>query len=134
MVQKNGYGQKEARALFGDITTYSSTATAFFGNDGHVQEAEISKVNHFKPIAGSGKKIKADLVLLAMGFTGAEQWLFDQFNITEKNNNFTTNDSQVFVAGDCRRGPSLVIWGIFEGRKCAEKVNESLQVLANTKV
>lgn len=134
MVQKNGYGQKEARALFGDITTYSSTATAFFGNDGHVEEAEISKVDHFKPIAGSGKKIKADLVLLAMGFTGAEQWLFDQFNITEKNNNFTTNDSQVFVAGDCRRGPSLVIWGIFEGRKCAEKVNESLQVLANTKV
>ena len=84
MVLKTGYGQKEAKALFGDITAYASTVTAFFGKDGQVKEAEISQVDHFKPVAGTEKKIKADLVVLTMGFTGAEQWLFDQFGITAK--------------------------------------------------
>lgn len=122
MVQKNGYGQKEARALFGNITSYSKTATAFYGSGGVVQEARISHVKNHQPISGGETTIKADLVLLAMGFTGAEQWLFDKFKITKKNKDYTTNDDQVFVAGDCRRGPSLVIWGIHEGRMCAEKL------------
>ncbi|GEL39273.1 hypothetical protein LPA06_21240 [Lacticaseibacillus paracasei subsp. tolerans] len=100
MVLKTGYRQKEAKALFGDITAYASTVTAFFGKDGQVKEAEISQVDHFKPVAGTEKKIKADFVVLAMGFTGAEQWLFDQFGITAKNDNFTTNDTQIYVAGD----------------------------------
>ncbi|GAF37532.1 glutamate synthase subunit beta [Lentilactobacillus farraginis] len=134
MVLKTGYGQKEAKALFGDITEYSATATAFFGKNGHVTEAQISQVDHFKPIAGTEKKIKADVVVLAMGFTGAEQWLFDQFGITTKNANYTTNDNQIYVAGDCRRGPSLVIWGIHEGRMCAEKIDASLQTLASAKL
>ncbi|KRK97596.1 NADPH-dependent glutamate synthase, small subunit [Secundilactobacillus odoratitofui DSM 19909 = JCM 15043] len=129
MVQKNGYGQQEARALFGDVTTYSATATRFFGKNGALREVEVSETDHFKPVPGSQKRIKADLVLLAMGFTGAEQWLFDQFGITKVNDNYTTNDSQIFVAGDSRRGPSLVIWGIYEGRTCAEKINASFEVL-----
>lgn len=129
MVQKNGYGQQEARALFGDVTTYSATATRFFGENGALREVEVSETDHFKPVPGSQKRIKADLVLLAMGFTGAEQWLFDQFGITKVNDNYTTNDSQIFVAGDSRRGPSLVIWGIYEGRTCAEKINASFEVL-----
>lgn len=129
MVQKNGYGQQEARALFGDITEYTATATGFFGDHGQVNEVEISTTDHFKPVNGSQRRIKADLVLLAMGFTGAEQWLFDNFGITKVNKNYTTNDSQIFVAGDCRRGPSLVIWGVFEGRSCAEKVDASFEVL-----
>lgn len=132
MVQKNGYGQKEARTLFGDVTTYDATATAFFGKNGHVQEAEMSTVDHYKPIAGTQKQIKADLVLLAMGFTGAEQWLFDEFGVIKKAHSYATNDGQIFLAGDCRRGQSLVIWGIHEGRMCAEKVDASLKMLANT--
>lgn len=130
MIQKNGYGQQEARALFGDVTTYSATVTGFFGNDGQVNEVEVSQVDHFKPIAGSQKRIKADLVLLAMGFTGAEQALFDAFGISKVNKNYTTNDSQIFIAGDSHRGPSLVIWGIYEGRMCAEKIDSSFEVLA----
>lgn len=129
MVLKNGYGQQEARTLFGEITQYSATATGFFG-DNHVTEVEVSTVDHFKPIDGTQKRVKADLVLLAMGFTGAEQWLFDEFGITETHRNFTTNDDQIYVAGDCRRGPSLVIWGVHEGRMCAERINASLQALA----
>ncbi|MHA8138008.1 glutamate synthase subunit beta [Lactobacillaceae bacterium Scapto_B20] len=129
-VNKNGYGQKEAKALFGEITEYSSTATAFFGKNGQVKEAEITNVDErLKPIPGTQKKIKADIVILAMGYKGAEQPLFDQFGITQQNHNYTTNDNQVYVAGDCRRGPSLVIWGIHEGRLCAEKIDESFQTL-----
>ena len=130
MVLKNGYGQQEARSLFGDITRYTATATGFFGQNGHVAQVEVSEVSHFQPIDGTQKRIKADLVLLAMGFTGAEQWLFDEFGVTDKHKDYTTNDGQLFVAGDCRRGPSLVIWGIHEGRMCAEKVDASLHALA----
>ncbi len=129
MVLKTGYGQTEAKTLFGPITTYAATATKIYGKDGHVAAAEISQVKNHKPIPGTGKKANVDMVILAMGFTGHEQWLFDSFGITKLNKNYTTNDNQIFVAGDCRRGPSLVIWGIYEGRMCAEKVDASLQVL-----
>lgn len=130
MVLKDGYGQLEAQRLFGEITTYTATATGFFGKDGQLNEVEVSRTDHFKPIPGSQKRIKADLVLLAMGFTGAEQWLFDSFGITKINANYSTNDSQIFVAGDSRRGQSLVIWAIYEGRMCAEKINASFEVLS----
>lgn len=130
MVLKDGYGQLEAQRLFGEITTYTATATGFFGKDGQLNEVEVSRTDHFKPIPGSQKCIKADLVLLAMGFTGAEQWLFDAFGITKVNANYSTNDSQIFVAGDSRRGQSLVIWAIYEGRMCAEKINASFEVLS----
>lgn len=129
MVKKHGYGQLEAQSLFGDVTSYSATATQVFGKNGHVTAAEISEVGpDFKPIKGTEKRIDVDLILLAMGFTGAEQWLFDAFNITECHDDYTTNDSQIYVAGDCRRGPSLVIWGVYEGRTCAEKVDASLKM------
>lgn len=130
MVLKDGYGQLEAQRLFGEITTYTATATGFFGENGQLSEVEVSRTDHYKPIAGSQKRIKADLVLLAMGFTGAEQWLFDAFGITKVNANYSTNDSQVFVAGDSHRGQSLVIWAIYEGRMCAEKINASFEVLS----
>ncbi len=130
MVLKDGYGQLEAQRLFGEITTYTATATGFFGENGQLSEVEVSRTDHYKPIAGSQKRIKADLVLLAMGFTGAEQWLFDAFGITKVNANYSTNDSQVFVAGDSHRGQSLVIWASYEGRMCAEKINASFEVLS----
>ncbi|WP_203650352.1 glutamate synthase subunit beta [Secundilactobacillus yichangensis] len=130
MVLKNGYGQLEAQKLFGDITTYTATVTGCFGKNGQLSEVEVSRTDHFKPIAGSQKRIKADLVLLAMGFTGAEQWLFDAFDVTKVNVNYSTNDSQIFVAGDSHRGQSLVIWAIYEGRMCAEKINASFEVLS----
>lgn len=133
MVLKNGYGQQEARSLFGNVTQYTATVTGFTGHNGHVSQVEVSQVRNFQPIDGTQKNVKADLVLLAMGFTGAEQWLFDEFGITEKHKDYTTNDGQIFVAGDARRGPSLVIWGIHEGRMAAEKVDASLNALAATK-
>lgn len=133
-VLKNGYGQKEAKALFGNnVTKYDSTVTTFYGTDGHVSEVDISNVKNFKAIPETEKRVKADLVLLAMGFTGAEQWLFDELGITDVTAKYATNDEQLYVAGDAHRGPSLVIWGILEGRMCAEKIDASLQTLAATK-
>ena len=81
----------------------------------------------FQPIEGTKKVLKADLVLLAMGFLGPENALFDAFAVEEIYDDYTTNNERVMVAGDARRGPSLVIWGIREGRLAAEKLDESFE-------
>lgn len=105
------------------MTTYATSTTEFIGADrGQVIAAKTNKVGPgFKPIEGTEEIIKADLVLLAMGFTGAEKSLFEQFGVQSVYDDYSTNNDRVFVAGDARRGPSLVIWGIREGRKAAEK-------------
>jgi len=85
-------------------------------------------------IAGSEFKIKADLVLLAMGFVSPEQKVLDAFgvekdargNIKADTENYRTGVDKVFAAGDMRRGQSLVVWAIREGRQCARSVDEFL--------
>ena len=72
--------------------------------------------------------MKADLVLLAMGFLGPETHLLDTFNVREIYDDYTTNNERVLVAGDAKRGPSLVIWAIREGGSL-EKVDQSLRAL-----
>ncbi len=67
-------------------------------------------------------------MILAMGFNGAEQKYLQAFGVDQVNEDYTTNDEQVFVAGDAHRGPSLVIWGIYEGRMVAEQVDVACQV------
>ena len=64
-----------------------------------------------------------------MGFTGAEKALFDQFRVECVYDDYSTRNEKVFVAGDARRGPSLVIWGIREGRKTAEKIDQNLRMM-----
>lgn len=131
-VDKVGYGQEEAAAVFGrPVSQYSTSTTGFIGAErGQVIAVETVKVDeHFQPIAGTEEVFKADLILLAMGFTGAEQALFEAFQVKEIFDDYTTNNERVLVAGDAKRGPSLVIWGIREGRKAAEKVDASLRSL-----
>jgi glutamate synthase (NADPH/NADH) small chain len=86
-------------------------------------------------IAGSEFQIKADLVLLAMGFvhpvhTGAvkalDVALDGRGNVKANDLNYLTSQPNVFVAGDARRGQSLVVWAIREGRQCARAVDEAL--------
>jgi glutamate synthase (NADPH/NADH) small chain len=130
-IRKSGYGQAEAQELFGGVLTqYETTAVGFKGAAGQLQTLVTSKVDHFKPVAGTEQEVPADLVLLAMGFTGADTSVFDAFGVHEVYDDYRTDNDQVYVAGDARRGPSLVIWGIREGRKAAEAVNQSLQALA----
>lgn len=129
---KLGYGQEEAAFVMGEeISRYSTSTTGFIGAErGQLIAIETVKVDgQFQPIPGTEEVLKADLVLLAMGFTGAEQALLDAFGIKEILDDYTTNNERILVAGDAKRGPSLVIWAIREGRKVAEKVDASLRAL-----
>ena len=60
-----------------------------------------------------------------MGFTGPERYLLESFGV-EPGEDYQTSKAHVFIAGDMRRGQSLVIWAIYEGRHCAEMVDDYL--------
>ena len=87
-----------------------------------------------EPVAGTEKEWKADLVLLAMGFLGPEHAVSDPLGIdydTRSNYGadyglYKTSKSNVFSAGDCRRGQSLVVWAINEGREAAREIDRHL--------
>ena len=131
MINRVGYGQEEGALKNSELTSYNTSTTAFIGAErGQVIAIETTQVDsQFQPIAGTEKTLKADLVLLAMGFTGAEKNLLDTFGVQEIYEDYTTNNEKVYVAGDARRGPSLVIWGLREGRKAAENVDQILRSL-----
>lgn len=89
----------------------------------------------FAPIPGTEFTLDADLVLLAMGFTGpVRQGLLESLgveldkrgNVKASMDDFTTSDPKVFAAGDARRGQSLVVWAIAEGRKAARAIDLAL--------
>lgn len=131
-VDKEGYGQAEANHVQEDeLTLYQTSTTAFIGAErGQVIGLETVQVDQsFQPIEGTEKTLKADLVLLAMGFLGPERSLLDQLDVAEVYDDYTTNNERVYVAGDAKRGPSLVIWAIREGRLAAENVDQSLRAL-----
>jgi len=85
-------------------------------------------------VEGTEKIWEADLVLLSMGFLGPEHYASDTVNIeydTRSNykaehGRYTTNVEGIFAAGDCRRGQSLVVWGINEGREAAREIDRYL--------
>src|SRR5690606_37036568 len=87
-----------------------------------------------KEIPGSEQYFQADLVLLSMGFLGPEDKLLKSLgvkqdgrsNIATPNGSYASSVPGVFAAGDCRRGQSLIVWGINEGRQCAREVDEYL--------
>ena len=87
-----------------------------------------------KDVEGSLRVVPADLVLLAMGFLGPEQPLLEALglerdarsNAKAEHEKYTTNIPKVFAAGDCRRGQSLVVWAINEGRGAAREVDRFL--------
>ena len=97
-VNKLGYGQEEAAAVFGaPVSLYSRSTTGFIGAErGQVIGIETVEVDeHFQAIPGTEAIFKADLILLAMGFTGAEQALFEAFNVKEILDDYTTNNERV---------------------------------------
>lgn len=149
-VFKTDYGQEEATAVFGnDPRRYCVTTKKFVGDDkGHVKEVHTADVEWIKDdqgrfmpreIPGSHKVWPAQLVLLAMGFTGPENKLLDQLGIErdERSNtkagygDFSTNVKGVFAAGDMRRGQSLVVWAINEGRGAARECDRYLMGSTN---
>ena len=139
------YGQAEAKARFGeDPRTYLIMTQRFVGNeDGQVRAlhtvevewAQSDKGPPFpKPVEGSEKVWPADMVLLAMGFLGPEDTVLEELTVErdERSNaraehgKFATNVEGVFAAGDMRRGQSLVVWAINEGRGAARECDRYL--------
>jgi glutamate synthase (NADPH/NADH) small chain len=108
-------------------------ATGFIG-DGHVRALRGDKVGdppEFAP-TGESHELPADLVLIAIGFTGVERGLVDQLGVALGDRgaidatDYATSTDGVFAAGDARRGQSLIVWAIAEGRECARAVERYL--------
>ncbi|RMB58779.1 glutamate synthase subunit beta [Tessaracoccus antarcticus] len=117
---------------------YAVSTSQFVGDDdGNVAGLDLTEVRFeagkFVPVEGSEKHIPAQLVLLAMGFSGPERTIAEQLGVTldERGNiardeQFATNVPGVFVCGDAGRGQSLIVWAIAEGRSAAQGVDEFL--------
>jgi glutamate synthase (NADPH/NADH) small chain len=144
------YGQEEANAKYGgDPRVYLTTPTRFETDKaGRVQAVHSLQVGwekdergRFIPrnIAGTEKVYPAQLVLLAIGFLGPEQPLLEALgierdprtNIKADPGRFQTSIPHVFAAGDCRRGQSLVVWAINEGRGAARECDRFLMGKTN---
>jgi glutamate synthase (NADPH/NADH) small chain len=144
-VYKLDYGQEEAAGKFGaDPRVYVTTVKKFIGDsEGRVKELvtvqiawEKNEKGQFVPKEqpGTEKTVPAQLVLLAMGFLGPEQMLIKEIgvetdarsNIKAEHEKYTTSLKGVFAAGDCRRGQSLVVWAINEGRGAARECDRYL--------
>jgi glutamate synthase (NADPH/NADH) small chain len=144
-VYKLDYGQEEAKAVFGDDPReYVVTAQKFIDDgQGNVKAIQIINIKWAKdesgrmnpvPVEGSQREIPADLVLLAMGFLGPEDTVLADLkverdprtNAKAEHGKFTTNIKGVFAAGDMRRGQSLIVWAINEGRGAERAVDEYL--------
>lgn len=145
-VCKTDYGQQEAIALFGsDPRLYQTTVKEFYKNEqGQVCGALIAKleskvVDGRRMMVPTGKEfaIECDLVLIAAGFTGCEPYVAEAFGVelTPRGSvadvKYATNRPKVFVCGDMRRGQSLVVWALREGRDTATVVDRSLMGYTN---
>jgi glutamate synthase (NADPH/NADH) small chain len=141
-VYRLDYGHEEAAALFGaDPRRYAMMTKRFEGDaDGHVSAVHTVRVewkgsanNGSRPtpheVSGSEQVWPAQLVLLAMGFSGPEGHLLDRLgverdarsNVKTPAGRYATSRAGVFTAGDMRRGQSLVVWAIQEGRAAARE-------------
>ena len=147
-IYKLDYGQEEAAAIFGaDPRQYLINTEKFVGDaNGHVKEIHTCRIEWVKDadgrfavkkVPGSEKIMPAQLVLLAMGFLGPENQLLDKLGIEVQKfgpthavkaeyGKYQTNNAKVFAAGDMRRGQSLVVWAINEGRGAARECDRYL--------
>ena len=109
---------------------YAVNTSAFVGDNGGVSHLRVSEVTmvegRFTPVDGTERDIPAQLVLLAMGFTGPERTAIDELGLETdargniaRNESYETNVPGVFVCGDAGRGQSLIVWAIAEGRSAA---------------
>ena len=139
------YGQKEAKAVFGaDPRTYSVMTKRFVAdsdeNVAGVETVDVEWVvgkngrHQLVEIAGTEKEWPAQMVLLAMGFLGPEGDLLEKLGVERDGRSnakaeygkYVTNVEGVFAAGDARRGQSLVVWAINEGREAARECDRFL--------
>jgi glutamate synthase (NADPH/NADH) small chain len=131
------YAMEEARETHHGEQDYSIATTRFVDDGaGGVAALEIAQAETAPPFAavpGSERELKAQLVLLAMGFLHPEQGLLDQLGVerdprgnVKTHTPYCSSVDGVFAAGDARRGQSLIVWAINEGRQCARMVDRHL--------
>uniref|UniRef100_A0A023EWE8 glutamate synthase (NADH) n=1 Tax=Aedes albopictus TaxID=7160 RepID=A0A023EWE8_AEDAL len=139
------YGHEEVRVKWGNDPRQYSTTTKEFVSDGNGNIKGVNTVQvewtqsptgqwSMKEVAGTEKYYPADLILLAMGFLGPEKLaptemkleLDGRGNIKTPVGTYGTANPKVFAAGDCRRGQSLVVWAITEGRQAARQIDSYL--------
>jgi NAD(P)H-dependent glutamate synthase small subunit len=142
-IHRTDYAHEEAIARFGaDPRNYAVVSKEFGGSDGRLASLKINRVEWLEvngvakmvDVDGSAEMLDADLVLLAMGFLGPEAYLAEALglerdqrsNYRAVHGKFVTSVPGVFAAGDCRRGQSLVVWAINEGRGAARSIDEFL--------
>lgn len=145
-VLKTDYGQQEAIAKFGnDPRVYQTTVKEFYKNEaGQVCGALLEKlesqvVDGRRQMVPTGEEftVDCDLVLIAAGFVGCESYVADAFGVdltargVVADDHYTTNVPGVFACGDMRRGQSLVVWALREGRDTAAVVDNSLMGYTN---
>ena len=153
-VCKTDYGQQEAIAVFGNDPRVYQTTVKEFQKDkgGNVCKAVLVKLMPKKDektgrlameeVAGSEYTVDVDLVLIAAGFLGSENYVTKAFgvdvdgrtNVATSPGAYGTNVPNVFAAGDMHRGQSLVVWAIREGREAAQEVDVSLMGYTNMNI
>ena len=132
-VCKTDYGQQEAIALWGHDPRVYQTTVKEFVKTGRMMMAEV---------AGSEYTVNAELVLIAAGFLGSEDYVTKAFGVevNERTNvktapgEYKTNVPNIFTAGDMHRGQSLVVWAIREGREAAQQIDLDLMGYTNLSV
>ena len=139
---RTDYGHAEVKAVTGkDPRVYSVMTKEFIGDEnGHVkalvtQDVEMTPKGP-KAIEGSEREWPTELVILSMGFVSPEAYVSEELglDVDQRNNihavygDFRTNIEGVFAGGDCRRGQSLVVWAINEGRGVANAVDQYLEM------
>lgn len=156
-VLKTDYGAEESIAKFGhDPRVYETTIKEVYTKDGKVTGVKTVQVG-FEMVdgkrtlvekAGTEKELPADLILIAAGFLGCEDYTANAFKtpLTARNtvestgeatpnlaspNGYATSVEKVFTAGDMHRGQSLVVWAIAEGRECARAIDQYLMGYSN---
>jgi len=144
LIMRTDYGHKEAKAKFGADPRQFAVLSKELIDDGNGNVAGLRVVDiawatrggrlEMSEIDGTERVLEADLVLLAMGFLGPESNIAEllgleldaRTNYKAEHGPFETSLAGVYAAGDCRRGQSLVVWGINEGRGAARAIDEYL--------
>ena len=147
-VLKVDYGAEESIAKFGhDPRIYETTVKEVISEDGHITavrtvEVEFQMIDGKRQLverAGTEKTLPCDLLLVAAGFTGCEEYTANAFGVElgprgtvstpvvePVETTYATTVNKVFTAGDMHRGQSLVVWAIAEGRECAKQIDDYL--------
>jgi glutamate synthase (NADPH/NADH) small chain len=148
-VCKTDYGQEEAIAVFGhDPRVYQTTIAACKVDEaGDLKSVVTVRLEPkrqdgratMEPVAGSEQELPCQMLLIAAGFLGPEDYVPQAFglkrdgrsNVATVDGGYATDVEKVFAAGDMRRGQSLVVWGIAEGRSAAAQVDRYLMGYTN---